>query len=124
MLPSVAAFAGRSKCRTTVTDAARVGPRRPEWSKVDFAKTRRLPDLARPGYSDPFVVERGVMPVKITDVEVYPVKGRHWPRFPMVFIEVRTNVGIVGLGEPLHYHTSGLIESLRDAGDYLVGKDP
>jgi galactonate dehydratase len=62
--------------------------------------------------------------MRITDVTVLPVKGRHWPRFPMVFVEVRTDAGLVGLGEALHYRTSGLIESLRAAGDALIGKDP
>jgi galactonate dehydratase len=62
--------------------------------------------------------------VKITDVVVYPVKGRHWPRFPMVFVEVRTDAGLVGVGESLHYRTSGLVESLRAAGTLLIGGDP
>ena len=62
--------------------------------------------------------------MKITEVAIYPVKGRHWPRFPVVFVGVRTDAGIVGLGESLHYQTSGLVESLRSAGEYLVGKDP
>ncbi|MBA7691890.1 hypothetical protein ES703_100445 [subsurface metagenome] len=39
--------------------------------------------------------------MKITDVKTYAVKGRHWPRFPMVFIEVYADEGITGLGEPL-----------------------
>jgi hypothetical protein len=30
--------------------------------------------------------------VKITDVKVHAVKGRHWPRVPMVFVEVETDV--------------------------------
>ena len=62
--------------------------------------------------------------MRITEVEVLPVKGRHWPRFPMVFVEVRTDSGIVGLGEALHYKTSGLIESLNHAGQLLIGHDP
>ncbi len=62
--------------------------------------------------------------MKITEVRVHPVKGRHWPRFPMVFVEVVTDAGLVGLGEALHYRTSGLIESLRAAGAVLVGQDP
>jgi galactonate dehydratase len=64
--------------------------------------------------------------VKITDVKVYAVKGRHWPRFPMVFVEIETDAtgGLVGLGESLHYKTTGLVESLRQLREYLVGKDP
>ena len=62
--------------------------------------------------------------MKITGVNVHPVKGRHWPRFPMVFVEVETDTGIVGLGESLHYKTTGLVESLRQVGEYLIGKDP
>src|ERR671912_1644240 len=62
--------------------------------------------------------------MKITDVKVHAVKGRHWPRFPMVFVEVETDAGIVGLGEALHYKTTGLIESLKQLRDYLIGKDP
>jgi L-alanine-DL-glutamate epimerase-like enolase superfamily enzyme len=62
--------------------------------------------------------------VKVTDVKVHAVRGRHWPRFPMVFVEVETDAGIVGLGESLHYRTTGLLESLRDLRDYLIGTDP
>src|SRR5687768_11492391 len=62
--------------------------------------------------------------MKITRVNVYPVQGRHWPRFPMVFVEIETDAGIVGLGESLHYKTTGLVESLRQIADYLAGKDP
>jgi len=62
--------------------------------------------------------------MKIESVAVYPVKGRHWPRFPMVFVEVRTDAGIVGLGESLLYRASGVIESLRAAGESLIGQDP
>ena len=64
--------------------------------------------------------------MKITDVKVYAVKGRHWPRFPMVFVEVETDAGggLVGLGESLLYKTTGVVESLHQVRDYLVGKDP
>src|ERR671932_1788970 len=64
--------------------------------------------------------------MKITDVKVYPVKGRHWPRFPMVFVEVETDAagGLVGLGESLLYKSTGVLESLHQLRDYLVGKDP
>jgi len=62
--------------------------------------------------------------MQITDVKVWPVKGRHWPRFPMLFVEVYTDAGIVGLGESLSYRATGLLESLHQAGAYLKGKDP
>lgn len=62
--------------------------------------------------------------MKITDLKVHAVKGRHWPRFPMVFVELETDAGIVGLGESLHYKTTGLVESLHQLRDYLIGQDP
>jgi L-alanine-DL-glutamate epimerase-like enolase superfamily enzyme len=62
--------------------------------------------------------------MKITDIQVYPVKGRHWPRFPMVFVEVRTDSGVTGVGECLLYHTTGVIESLRQLTEALLGQDP
>jgi len=62
--------------------------------------------------------------VKIVDLKVYPIQGRHWPRFPMVFVEVYTDAGLVGLGESLHYHTTGLIESLNQLREVLIGRDP
>jgi L-alanine-DL-glutamate epimerase-like enolase superfamily enzyme len=64
--------------------------------------------------------------VKITDVKVHAVKGRHWPRFPMVFVEIETDAdgGLVGLGESLPYKTTGLVESLHQLREYLLGKDP
>ncbi|MBL7200239.1 MAG: mandelate racemase/muconate lactonizing enzyme family protein [Anaerolineae bacterium] len=62
--------------------------------------------------------------MKITDVEVIPVKGRHWPRFPMVFVEVHTDEGLTGLGEALPYQATGVIESLRQLGEALRGANP
>src|SRR5688500_5247599 len=47
--------------------------------------------------------------MKITDLRIHPVQGRHHPRFPMVFVEVVTDSGLVGLGESLHYKTTGLV---------------
>ena len=60
--------------------------------------------------------------MKITDVDVFAVKGRHWPRFPMVFVEVHTDEGLTGLGEALPYQATGLIESLRQMGEMLRGR--
>jgi galactonate dehydratase len=64
--------------------------------------------------------------MKITDVGVHAVKGRHWPRFPMVFVEIETDAdgGLTGLGESLLYKSTGVIESLNQVRDYLLGKDP
>ena len=62
--------------------------------------------------------------MKITDVDVIAVKGRHWPRFPMVFVEVHTDEGPTGLGEALPYQATGLVESLRQMGETLRGADP
>jgi L-alanine-DL-glutamate epimerase-like enolase superfamily enzyme len=64
--------------------------------------------------------------MKITDVKVHAVKGRHWPRFPMVFVEIETDAqgGLTGLGESLHYKTTGLVQSLQELRHYLIGKDP
>src|SRR5579875_1974465 len=64
--------------------------------------------------------------MKITSVQVRAVKGRHWPRFPMVFVEIEPDAtgGLVGLGEALLYRATGVRESLREVVEYLVGKDP
>ena len=62
--------------------------------------------------------------MKITAVEVHRVKGRHWPRFPMFFVEVQTDQGITGLGEALGYRSSGVGQSIEEAGASLIGSDP
>jgi galactonate dehydratase len=62
--------------------------------------------------------------MRITDVDVIPVRGRHWPRFPMVFVEVHTDQGLVGVGEALPYQATGLVGSLRELGEALRGADP
>lgn len=62
--------------------------------------------------------------MRVTDVRVWPVQGRHWPRFPMLFVEVYTDAGVVGLGESLCYQATGVLASIEHAGEYLVGKDP
>lgn len=62
--------------------------------------------------------------MKITDVVATPVKGRHWPRFPMVFIEVQTDEGLTGLGEALAFQATGTIESVEAIGGWLKGEDP
>jgi len=62
--------------------------------------------------------------MKITDVRAIPVKGRHWPRFPMVFVEVHTDEGLTGLGEALAFQATGTIQSIEAIGDWLRGEDP
>ena len=62
--------------------------------------------------------------MKITGVDVHRVKGRHWPRFPMFFVEVHTDQGITGLGEALGYRSSGVAQAIEEAGASLVGSDP
>ncbi len=62
--------------------------------------------------------------MKITDVTAFPVKGRHWPRFPMVLIEVRTDEGLVGAGEALAFQATGVLESVAQIGGWLRGQDP
>lgn len=62
--------------------------------------------------------------MKITAVEVFRVKGRHWPRFPMFFVEVHTDEGITGLGEALAYKSSGVGQAIEEAGASLIGADP
>ncbi len=62
--------------------------------------------------------------MKIASVEVFAVKGRHWPRFPMFFVEVRTDDGITGVGEALGYRCTGVAQAIRELGADLVGRDP
>lgn len=62
--------------------------------------------------------------MKITEVRTYAVQGRHWPRFPWLFVEVDTDEGITGLGESLLYRSSGIIESVHSLGGLIAGEDP
>ncbi len=62
--------------------------------------------------------------MKISEVLVHAVKGRHWPRFPMLFVEVRTDDGIAGIGEALGYRSTGVAQAVRELGAGLVGADP
>jgi L-alanine-DL-glutamate epimerase-like enolase superfamily enzyme len=62
--------------------------------------------------------------MRIAGVDVYAVQGRHWPQFPMYFVEVRTDEGITGLGESLGYRSSGVGKSLQELGEVVVGADP
>jgi len=62
--------------------------------------------------------------LKISDVKTYPIKGRHWPRFPWVVIEVTTSDGTTGIGEALLYRSSGVLESIEILGKKILGEDP
>jgi L-alanine-DL-glutamate epimerase-like enolase superfamily enzyme len=62
--------------------------------------------------------------LKITDLKTYAVKGRHWPRFPWVFVEVETDEGITGLGESLLYKSSGIREAVHNLGGLIIGENP
>lgn len=62
--------------------------------------------------------------MKITDIKVLPVKGRHWPRFPMLFIEVHTDEGLVGTGEALAFQATGVMASILEIREWLRGEDP
>ena len=42
----------------------------------------------------------------------------------MVFVEIETDAGLVGLGESLLYKTSGVIESLNQLKPRLIGQNP
>jgi L-alanine-DL-glutamate epimerase-like enolase superfamily enzyme len=57
-----------------------------------------------------------VIELKISDVRIYPVKGRHWPRFPWLFVEIETSNGLQGFGEALAY-----IKSTRKPTFLTVG---
>jgi len=62
--------------------------------------------------------------MKITDIKTYAVKGRHWPKFPMVFVEVETDEGITGLGESLLYKSNGIVEAIHAMKSLLLGENP
>ena len=57
--------------------------------------------------------------MKITRLETFKVKPR-W-----LFLKVHTNVGIVGLGEPVvEGRADTVAEAVRETERYLIGKDP
>ncbi|MGD0330332.1 MAG: mandelate racemase/muconate lactonizing enzyme family protein [Nitrososphaeria archaeon] len=62
--------------------------------------------------------------MKITDVRIYPIKGRHWPGFPWIILEIETDEGMSGLGEALPYRSSGVLESLNVIKKMLLNRDP
>lgn len=62
--------------------------------------------------------------MKITDVKPILLKGRGWPRFPWVLVEVETDEGITGVGEALHYKASGVAEGINAIRQQIIGLDP
>jgi L-alanine-DL-glutamate epimerase-like enolase superfamily enzyme len=62
--------------------------------------------------------------VEITGLTTYAVRGRHWPRFPWILVEVTTDADVTGVGEGLPYKSGGLLEALRALAPALIGNDP
>ncbi len=62
--------------------------------------------------------------MRIESIAVFAVKGRHWPRFPMIFVEVHTDEGLTGVGEALPYRTTGVIESIKELDEAMRGLNP
>jgi galactonate dehydratase len=60
--------------------------------------------------------------MKITEVNTYRVAGRGWPRYPWVFVEVRTDEGISGFGESTPGR--GVFATIDELGAQLIGEDP
>jgi galactonate dehydratase len=78
--------------------------------KADYAPAKQVSGKARVGLGDK---------VKITKVETFPVKPR-W-----LFLKVHTNVGVVGLGEPIVEGRSNTVAAaVAELEPYLIGKDP
>jgi len=62
--------------------------------------------------------------LRIKEIKSYRVKGRHWPRFPWIIVEVETDEGISGIGEALPYRSGGITQAIRDLSRDLAGEDP
>jgi galactonate dehydratase len=66
--------------------------------------------------------------MKITDVKTYAVKGRGYPGYPWVFVEVETDEGITGLGEVFAVGFPvgrfDIVESIHRMKKILIGEDP
>ncbi|MEM3027201.1 MAG: mandelate racemase/muconate lactonizing enzyme family protein [Candidatus Bathyarchaeia archaeon] len=62
--------------------------------------------------------------LRIAKFKTYALKGRHWPSFPWILVELQTDEGISGIGEGLPYKSGGLLESLETIGKLLIGEDP
>jgi len=62
--------------------------------------------------------------LEIVEIRSYKIKGRHWPRFPWIIVEVLTDEGVSGLGEALPYRSGGVDQAILDLNHNLVGEDP
>ena len=60
--------------------------------------------------------------MRITDVKTYKVRGRGWPRYPWVFVEVCTDEGISGFGESTP--RDGVFEAVNEVGKRIIGENP
>ncbi len=60
--------------------------------------------------------------MKITDVVTYKVKGRGWPRYPWVFVEILTDEGISGFGESTP--REGAFQAISEIKKKIIGEDP
>jgi len=60
--------------------------------------------------------------MKITDVIAYKIKGRGWPSYPWVLIEVCTDEGISGFGESTP--REGIFEAISQIKKQIMGEDP
>src|SRR5690554_149572 len=75
--------------------------------------------LPKSSYASPLPQFIGYGEVKITRLETFLVKPR-W-----IFLKVHTDVGIVGLGEPLLEGRALTIQTaIKELEPYLLGKDP
>jgi len=75
--------------------------------------------LPKSSYASPLQQFTGYGEVKITRLETFLVKPR-W-----IFLKVHTDVGIVGLGEPLLEGRALTIQTaIKELEPYLLGKDP
>jgi galactonate dehydratase len=81
------------------------------------ATTRTMAEAEeRASGSGPLGAKEGM---KITRLETFKVKPR-W-----LFLKVHTNVGVVGLGEPVvEGRADTVAEAVRETERYLIGKDP
>ncbi|QJW90888.1 galactonate dehydratase [Spirosoma taeanense] len=80
------------------------------------ASTMVLPESSYAANPAPF---RDYSKVKITKLETFLVKPR-W-----IFLKIHTDVGIVGLGEPLLEGRALTIQTaIKEIEPYLIGKDP
>ena len=60
--------------------------------------------------------------MKITGSTVYQVKGRGWPKYPWIWIEITTDTGIIGIGEAAP--VNGVVEAIHHLGQKLQGQNP